>query len=186
MSTDSPDSRNRGKLRFNVSAEVAAKWTRRRDIPLAILAWTAVVVVILWGAGHIIRSLLVLTVAAFLAFALVPAVKFFQRGMPRPVAILVVYLVVLTGISLLLYLIVSTAVQEVTQLANYVGTLLKPTGNDQLTPLENIIKSFGVSTDQILQIRQAIINQLESLATSVAGSTIPALQSIFGVILDVV
>src|SRR5438477_8599207 len=115
----STDSRNRGKSHLNVFAEAADKWTRRRDIPLAILAWIAVVVVVLWGAGHIIRSLLVLTVAAFLAFALIPAVKFFQRGMPRPVAILVVYLVVLTGISLLLYLIVSTAVQEVTQLANY-------------------------------------------------------------------
>ena len=186
MSTDSRDSRNRGKLRLNVSAENASRWTRRRDIPLAILAWIALAVVILWAAGHIIRSLLVLTIAAFLAFALVPAVKFFQRWMPRPVAILVVYLVVLTGISMLLYFIVSTAVQEVAQLANYVGKLLTPTGNDQLTPLENIVKSFGVPTDQILQARNAIISQVENLATSVAGSTIPVLQSVLGVLLDIV
>src|SRR5689334_14809163 len=186
MSTDAKDSRNLSKLRVNVSAEAASKWTRRRDIPIAILAWIGLVVVVLWGAGHVARSLLILTIASFLAFALVPAVKFFQRWIPRPLAVLVVYLVVLVGLGMLLYLVISTAVQQVTQLSNYVGTLLTPTGKGQLTPLENFVKSFGVPTAQILQIRQQIINQLEGFATSLAGSTIPVLQSIFNVLLDII
>ena len=186
MSTDAKDSRSRSKLRVNVSAEGSSKWSRRRDIPIAILAWIALVVVALWAAGHVAQSILILTIAAFLAFALVPAVRFFQRGMPRPIAILVVYLVVLTGISLLLYLIVSTAVQQIIELSYYVGTLLTPTGSGQLTPLENFVKSFGVPTAQILQARSEIITQLGNFATSIAGSTIPLLQSIFGIILDII
>jgi predicted PurR-regulated permease PerM len=189
MSTDTrdaKDSRNRSKLRVNVSAEVASKWTRRRDIPIAILAWITLVVVVLWGAGHVARSLLILTIAAFLAFALVPAVRFFERGLPRPLAILVVYLVVFTGIGMLLYLVISTAVQQIVELSKFAGNLLTPTGKEQLTPLENIVKSFGVPTAQILQVRQDIVTQLGNLATGVAGSTIPVLQSIFNVLLDII
>ena len=187
MSTDAKDSRNLSKLRVNVSAEAASKWTRRRDIHLAILAWIALVVVILWAAGHVAQSLLILTIASFLAFALVPAVKILQRWIPRPLAILVVYLVFLVGLGMLLYFVISTAIQQVTQLVNYVGTLLTPTGNGQLTPLEKFAQSlFGASTNQILQIRQQIINQLEGFATNIAGSTIPVLQSILGVLLDII
>ncbi len=186
MSIDAKESRNRSKLRVNVSSEAASKWTRRRDIPIAILAWIALVVVVLWGAGHIASTLLILTIAGFLAFALVPAVKFFQRGMPRPIAILIVYLIVLVGLSLLLYFIITTAVHQITDLSKYVGTLLTPTGNDQLTPLEKFVKSFGFSTAQISQARTSVIAQFENFATSIAGSTIPVLQSIFGTLLDII
>src|SRR3989442_7633078 len=80
-----------------------AKWVRRRDIPIAILAWTAVVAVILWAAAHIIRALLLLAIAGLLAYALAPAVKLLQRVMPRMLAILIVYVLVLSGISFLCY-----------------------------------------------------------------------------------
>src|SRR5947209_9887240 len=89
-----------------------AKWARRRDIPLAILAWTAVVAVILWGAAHIIRALLLLAIAGLLAYALVPAVRLLQRIMPRTIAILIGYIIVLGGVSLLWYQIVRTAVDQ--------------------------------------------------------------------------
>src|SRR5690348_3587434 len=71
------------------------KWARRRDIPIAILAWTVLVMLILWGAEHIIRTLLLLLIAALLAYVLAPLVKIFQKVMPRLLAILLVYLVVL-------------------------------------------------------------------------------------------
>src|SRR5215470_13148026 len=86
-----------------------AKWARRRDVPIAILAWTAVVAVILWAAGHIIRALLLLAIAALLAYALAPAVKLLQRFMPRALAVFIVYIIVLSGLSFLFYQVVSTA-----------------------------------------------------------------------------
>lgn len=185
MSTDPKDSRNLSKLRVNVS-EAPSKWARRRDIPIAILAWIAVVVVILWAAGHVAQSILILTIASFLAFALLPAVKLFQRWLPRPLAIVVVYLVFFVGLGLLLYFVITTAVQQVTQLVNFIGTLLTPTGQNQVTPLEKFVESFGVSATQFQQIRQQVLNQLEGFATNLAGSTIPVLQSIVGVLVSII
>jgi predicted PurR-regulated permease PerM len=187
MSTDFKDSRGLNRLRVNVSPETASKWTRRRDIPIAILAWIALVVVILWAAGHVAQSILILTIASFLAFALVPAVRLFQRWLPRPLAIVVVYLVFFVGLGMLLYFVIGTAVQQVTQLVTFIGKLLTPVGNSQLTPLEKFLQSlFGVSTTQILQIRQQVVNQLEGFATNIAGSTIPVLQSVLNVLVSII
>ena len=58
------------------------KWARWRDIPIAILAWTTLVLVVFWGAGHIVRTILLLTIAALLAYALAPGVKLLQQFMP--------------------------------------------------------------------------------------------------------
>jgi hypothetical protein len=38
------------------SEPATMKWARRRDIPIAILAWITLVFAILWGAGHIART----------------------------------------------------------------------------------------------------------------------------------
>jgi predicted PurR-regulated permease PerM len=85
------DNNSLNRFRVNVSSDDAAKWARRRDIPIAILAWIALGVTILWAASHFTRSLLVLTVAALLAFALMPAVRLLERVMPRFLAIIIVY-----------------------------------------------------------------------------------------------
>jgi hypothetical protein len=106
------ETRNLNKFRVSVSSEELSKWVLRLVMPLAILAWIILGLVILWAAGHIFRSLLVLAVAALLSFALTPAVKLLERVMPRIVAILIVYLVVLSGISLLLYFVVNTAASQ--------------------------------------------------------------------------
>jgi len=43
-------------------ARDTAKWAHRRDIPLAILAWTGVLFIVLWGAGHITQGFIILLV----------------------------------------------------------------------------------------------------------------------------
>ena len=158
------------------------KWARRRDIPLAILAWTAVVAVVFWAAGHIVRSLLLLIIAALLAYALAPAVKFLQRFMPRILAILIVYLLVLGALSLLIYLVMSTSIVQGLALARYIKQLLTPAANGQPTPLEQTLMSIGLSQAQIAAGREQIIQQIESIARSV----IPILRSVFDFILDTI
>ena len=64
--------------------------------------------------------------AALLAYALAPAVKVLERVMPRFLAILIVYLIVLGALSALLYLIVSTAIVQFASLSDYVRFLLTP------------------------------------------------------------
>lgn len=159
-----------------------SKWKRRRDIPIAILAWIAVVAIILWAAGHIIRSLLLLAIASLLAFALAPAVKLLQRVMPRFLAILIVYLVVLIVFSFFIYLIIDTSIIQVGLLAKQVRYLLTPANNAALTPLESLLRTFGISQEQIASARQQIVAQLGGFA----GSVLPLFTRFLDFLLDIV
>ncbi len=157
-------------------------WARRRDIPIALLAWIALAAVILWGASHIASTLLLLVLAALLAYALAPGVKFLERFMPRFLAILIMYIVVLGVVSLLIYFVVSTAIHQVGTLSTFVQYWLTPKSNGQLTPLEQFIQSFGISQSQIVSARTQIIASIEGIATS----TLPLLTGFFSFLLDVV
>ena len=66
------------------SVAVIAKLVRRCGLPFAILAWTGVALLILWLAGHVIQTLLLLTFAALLAYALSPVVQLLEHVMPSP------------------------------------------------------------------------------------------------------
>jgi predicted PurR-regulated permease PerM len=158
----------------------SAKWIRRVGIPLATLAWIGLVAVVLWAASHVGRSLLLLAIAALLAVALAPAVKLVTRVMPRILAILVVYLIVLTGLSIVIYLLCRTAIQQVLELKGEVSQLLKPNPGIPPTPLEVTLRSLGIEQAQIQEARQLIVNHLANLANDV----VPILRSIFDFVID--
>jgi len=164
------------------SIAVVAKWTRRCGLPFAILAWTGVALLVLWLAGHVIHTLLLLTFAALLAYALAPAVKLLERVMPRFLAILIVYLIVLGALSALLYLIVRTAVVQVISLSDYVRSLLTPVKSGQLTPLEQTLRSLGLSPSQITSARDQVVGGIEGFA----GSVVPLLTGLVSAVLDVI
>jgi predicted PurR-regulated permease PerM len=161
---------------------VIATWARRSGLPLAILAWTGVALLLLWLAGHVIQTLFLLTLAALLAYALAPTVKFLERVMPRFLAILIVYLIVLGALSALLYLIVSNAITQFVSLSAYVRFLLTPSKSGQLTPLEQTLRSFGISASQIASARDQVIAGIEGFA----GGVVPLLTGLVGAILDVI
>lgn len=157
------------------------KWARRRDIPIAILAWLALGGLLLWAASYIVRSLLVMVVAALLAFALTPAVRFFQRMMPRVLAVIVVYLVVLSGISLLLYEIVSATIGQVAALSETVQKLLTAHGKE-LPPILQFLQRFGVTQEQVRNVGQLIVQQASGIVSNVP----PLLSGIADFMLNVV
>ncbi|HJT59708.1 MAG TPA: AI-2E family transporter [Ktedonobacteraceae bacterium] len=173
------DSNSINKFRVNVAPEVASKWAQRRDIPIAILAWIGLGIVVLWALGWVIRTILVIVVATLLAFALAPAVKLLSRFIPRIIAILIVYLVVLGAISLLLYFVATTAIDQVSTLAK---SLIGNNGANPLTPIIAFVRRFGVTQAQINQVGQQIANQAEG----VVGSAVPVLTGIFNFILDII
>lgn len=160
----------------------ATKWARRRDIPIAILAWLVVAGVIIWAASYIIRSLLVVLVAALLAFALTPAVKILQRFVPRVLAVIIVYLVVLSGISLLLYAIINTAISQVSSLASTVQSFLTPEGQQKLVPIAQFFARFGITTTQL----QGFGKLIEDQATGIVGGALPFLSGVADFMLNVI
>lgn len=158
------------------------KWARRRDIPIAILAWTALIFVILWGAGHVIRTILILAIAALLAYALAPGVKVLQRFMPRFLGILIMYLIVLGALSALLYLIITTAIVQVGDLATNIQRLLTPGSAGQGSPFDQLLRSFGISQQQIASFSSQISTRLEAAA----GNVVPIVTGLFNTILDII
>jgi predicted PurR-regulated permease PerM len=158
------------------------KWARRRDIPIAILAWTAVASVAFWGAGHIVRTILLLLIGALLAYMLAPGVKLLERVMPRFLAILIMYLVVMSAMSIVLYFIMRTAVEQVVSLSRVIQRMLTPGGANQFSPIEETLHSIGISQEQIVSFRTQLTGQLEG----VAGSALPYVTKLFDIVLDVI
>ncbi len=158
------------------------KWARRRDIPLAILAWIAVAAVVFWAAGHIITSLLILAIAALLAYALAPGVRILQRFMPRFLAILIMYLLVLGAISLLIYFIAQAAIEQTVSFAHNIPSLLSIGTSNSSSPIEQTLGNFGITHAQLVAARQQITAQV----STIARDTVPILRSAFDVILDII
>ena len=161
-------------------AQHATKWARRRDIPIAILAWLVLSGLLFWAAGYVVRSILVVIVAALLAFALTPAVKLLQRFMPRILAVFIVYLVVLGGISLVLYEIVSTTIGQISSLATSIQGLLTTQGQQQ-PPLLQFLQRFGITSEQLRGLEQLI----EQQATGIVGGALPLLSGIADFMLNI-
>ena len=173
---------SRTATRFDASTASNATWARRRDIPIAILAWTGLILLLFWGASHIVRTLLLLAIAALIAYALSPLVKVFDRVMPRFLAILLVYIVVFSGISVLLYFVIQTAIEQVRSLTIYIQHLLTPGRGGQDTPLAQTLHSFGISNSQILAARDQILSRAEGVVTD----AVPLITNILNALLDIV
>jgi predicted PurR-regulated permease PerM len=152
-------------------------WRRLRDMGIATGAWIAVTGVLLWVLAHIVGSLLLFIVAAILAYALSPAVKRLERFMARGVAIGLVYLGILTTLSGLIYLIVITAVGQVSMLLKDVQSLLAPGPNGAESPLVATFKAVGLTDAQIQSAAQRMLDQVQGLtgdAVAVAASVVDA------------
>src|SRR5207244_2474581 len=117
------------------------------------------------------RTILLLVIATLLAYALSPLVTLLARMMPRFLAILLVYLIVLGGIGTLLYFIARTTVDQIISLSDYLGVLLTPGTNGHPSALEQTLSSLGISQDQIASARSQIVSQAEGLA----GNVVPFL-----------
>ncbi|HVB23379.1 MAG TPA: AI-2E family transporter [Ktedonobacteraceae bacterium] len=176
MALQSPDFRKRQDEIIN------ARWQRRRDIPLAILAWIAVGFVALSALGYVTRTVIIMIIAGLLAFALAPAVKFLARFMPRFLAILIVYLVVLSGISFLVYMVINTAASQIGSLVTNLQVLTTAGPHGQPTPIESFLERFGITQSQIASARSQVVSQIEGLA----GSVVPLLTGVFNTVLDVI
>lgn len=167
------------KLRVDTATAPASKWATRRDIPIAILAWIALGAVVLVVLGRVINSVLILTIAILLAYALTPAVRLLGKVMPRFLAILIVYLVVLCGLSVIIYLVINTAIIQVGSLVAAVKTMLTP-ANGQASPLVQTLTRLGFTQAQIDGAANQVIAQAEGLTSSI----VPFLSGIFNFILD--
>src|SRR5260370_38870266 len=93
---------------------------------LTILGWLALAAAIIWGLAKIIGPLVLVGFSALLAYLIFPLVRFFQRHMPRPLAILVSLLVVLAVTGLIPSVLGFPAAHPFCQLIAFITRLLPP------------------------------------------------------------
>jgi predicted PurR-regulated permease PerM len=165
---------------------VPAVWLKWLVISLTFLVWLVLIILVARLIGYVSTALLILVMAALVAYAVLPLVDFFQRVMPRPLAILLVYLVILGLLVLLFYLLIVTSVAQIAALAASASTYFMPGRNGQMSPIMQILQRVGVTQAQIGALSSAIGGQLAGVATDVAKNLLPLISGIAGGLLNMV
>ena len=170
-----------GPAQHNTATSV---WTRRLIILLTILAAIGLGFLLLWAASHITTTILIFIVASLIAYAIIPVVELCQRVMPRALAIVLVYVVVLGLLGMVLYFIIKTMVVQLSNLAQSVEVLLRP-NNGHVSPLVRILNDFGLSNNQIDNLASQLGNQLTSFAGTLAGGILPVISSVASTLVNI-
>jgi predicted PurR-regulated permease PerM len=166
-------------LRRASSAESA--WARRRDAALAIVLWAIIVAGVLWLAGHIVHTLLILALAALFGYAIAPGVTLLHRKLPKWLSVAIIYVVVLAIVVAVLYVLVSALITEVTALVTQLRMLLAPGSQSAQSPLIKALERFGVTSSQLAAARDWLTHQL----AGVAGAATPIVTGLIGGLFDV-
>lgn len=162
-------------------SQKSSLWSIRRDIPLTILGWFAVLAIIYTILNHIGHSVFLVAIAAILAYALIPAVQFFTRFVPKVIAVIFVYTLVMFGLSFVIYLTLQTAIEQGTLLIRALQTYVTPQGNEDLSPLIRSLYQAGFNSDQIAEANRQIATQLEQLTSGI----IPFINGFFTSVFDI-
>jgi len=166
-------------------AGVPSPWLRALVLPLIVLAWLAVAILAIWVLSHFTRTILILVLAAVLAFAFTPLANFFGRWMPRGLAIAVAYVLGLAVVFGFGAYVVGTAIDQTTNLVANLPTYsqqaqaLQPHVDDLLTPL-------GFQPGWSADMESQAVGQVQASIGALAADVFPRLAEFFGAIIDVV
>jgi predicted PurR-regulated permease PerM len=160
----------------------ASHWAQRRDTALALVSWAALLAAAIWLASHVVRALLLLVLASLLAYALAPLVSRLRRYMPQWLAIFIVYLGLLVVLAVFGYLLVSSAIQQLTALAHQGRVLITPGAHGAPSPLIRQLNHLGITQKQVDDFSQRVVAGAESLGSDL----VPVLAGIANGTLDAV
>ena len=146
-------------------------WNRRLVFLRIIFILVLLVGILFWLSSQIIVSLLILLVAALLAYAVAPVIDLLHRFMPRFLAMALVYLVATAAFGLLAYITVKTLIPQLNSLAQNVQTAVTPGSNGQPSPLDKSLQSLGFTQSQINSATKQVQSQLSSSASAIAQGT---------------
>ena len=146
------------------AVSASTNWSRRRDITVTIFLWIVFAVAGLWVASHLVRPLLIVVLAALLAYAVSPAVRLLARAVPYPLAIVLIYLLLVGLIGGVGYLFVANVTTELAALTEQITHLLSSPSAGAPTVLVQQLEQFGLSQQQIQDLSQRAAGQLQSAA----------------------
>lgn len=143
---------------------------------MTILGGTVLAAIIIWGLGKIITPIVLLGFSALLAYLLFPLVRFFERRMPRILAILLSLLAVLAVIGLILYFVVVAAIQQFALLIGAIQSIIQhPERYPSYQSLLDSLAGFGISQNQAHISGQQILGYLQKTISGI----VPLVSGIF-------
>ncbi len=144
-------------------------WARRLLFLRIILITVLLIGILFWLSSKVITVLLILLVAALLAYAVVPVIELLHRVMPRALAMVLVYVVAIVLFGLLAYFTIKTLIPQLNSLAQSVTTFVTPGSNGQESPLDQTLKSMGITQSQINSATKQLQSQLSTIAADVSN-----------------
>ena len=140
-----------------------SNWTRRLIVALTIIAWITIACFIFFLIWLVGESFILLLIGGLLAYIIYPFVLLFQRVMPRPLAVVLVYLILLIALSVLAYLVGVSFVQQLTALIAIVTDLLSPAGQLRMRPFLDVLQQIGITKELFTGIESLLIAQLHGI-----------------------
>jgi predicted PurR-regulated permease PerM len=162
------------------------RWVRWRDVTLTLFLWVVLAVAGLWVGVYLLRPLLIVALAALLAYAVSPTVRLLARIVPLPAAIVLVYLVLVSLAGGIGYLFVTNATTELATLTDQITRLLSSPHAGDPTPLAQQLAQLGLSQQQIQDLSQRAAEQLQHAAENAIPLLGGAVTGLFAAILDAV
>ena len=164
-----------------VDPSVKERWAHRRDIAIAIIGWLAILAGVVWAGAQIIQALLIVLLAALIAYALTPAVKVLTRFVPRSLSVFLVYLAFVAIIGGIGYLLATSVISQVVAVSGDAAVWLSP-GPQGQSLITRKLAQLGISQSQIDSMGSQMITQTRN----VASGAVPLLESIFGLVVDAI
>ncbi|GCF07862.1 AI-2E family transporter [Dictyobacter arantiisoli] len=156
-------------------------WARRFLIALTIVAWIIIISVATLVLNKIFASLVIIGISAIIAYVIYPLVNLLERIIPRPLAILIVYIGILALLLLLIYFVVLTAIGQLATLLLAIENNL-PHFLQFLQPLIKKLPQMHISPNDLLNSSQQVLNYV----LSVLGNVFPLVNSIFIVVINII
>lgn len=160
------------------------KWTLTRDVLIVVIC----IGIVLWATfsilGLVIHAIVLLLLAMAVAFLVTPLVNFFDRYMPRVLATLLVYILVLAALGGLFYGLVFSLIQQVTYFSNHLPGYVQDLPGTYANFIKWLVKQ-GVPQTSINKALVSISDQANALVISLADNLVSIVLIITDVIVNV-
>ena len=149
-------------------------WQRVRDILISIIC----IGILLWAAwsilGQFVHAILLLLLSMALAFLLTPAVNYLarQKYIPRVVAILIVYVLVVAILTGLGYALAFSLIKQVQAFSNTVTHYVTVDLPNIPVEVQTFLRGQGISQASIDQAVNQAVAQVQQQATNFAQSLV--------------
>lgn len=160
-------------------------WPRTRDILICIIC-VGLIVDRAWSLGALfVDAIVILLLSMAVAFLITPAVNFLTRlHLPRVLAALIVYLLVLAAIGGFGYSVVTTLVAQITQFSDSINTFFKHVPDWYNNVIDFLLKQ-GISQTDITNVVNTLQKQVGDFASSAASSATSIFSIVVNVFLDI-